>query len=78
MNSKRIKMSYKLSPQIVTSKYHFEIIDIGDVTELAMVMLHRPSIYIRKSDLRKRIEPRCDISHTKRIVTITESRTDLK
>ena len=34
-----MKMSYKLSPQTFTSKYDFEIIDIGDVTELAMVML---------------------------------------
>ena len=32
-------MSYKLLPQTFTSKYDFESIDIGDVTELAMVML---------------------------------------
>lgn len=39
MNSQRIKMSHKLLPLSFTSKYDFEIMDIGDVTELAMVML---------------------------------------
>ena len=40
LNCKRSKMTYKLVPQTLKSDYDYKIMDIGDVTELALVMLN--------------------------------------